>query len=256
MRYVRAMLTTLIVLTCIEAVAAAQDDGYQESDVNDPGVVSAARFAVRAANRRERVPVTFVSLERAETQAVAAGSNYRLRLSVRRRGEILDARAEVYRHPRRGYSLTRWEMDGRSSSSSVSGGTTTASRAVKVYLVAVNDQGRAGRKIGCDDSLVPVTRTIKATGAPLKAALVELLSLPREYEGGLSNFWRGRNLRLTTVSLRAGVATIRIAGELFVAGVCDAPRIEAQIEETARQFPNVRNVRVFIGRRTLAQAVR
>jgi spore germination protein GerM len=113
-----------------------------------------------------------------------------------------------------------------------------------------------GRKIGCDDSLVPVTRTVKATAAPLKAALEELLSVPREYEGGLTNSWWGRNLKLRSVSLRGGVATIRITGEIFVGGVCDEPRIEAQIKETARQFPNVRKVKVFVNEHTLAQAIR
>jgi hypothetical protein len=41
-----------------------------------------------------------------------------------------------------------------------------------------------------------------------------------------------------------------------VAGVCDQPRIESQIEETAKQFPNVRRVRVFVNGRTLASAIR
>src|SRR3954469_3994201 len=56
-------------------------------------------------------------------------------------------------------------------------------RTVKVYLVAVGDEGKMGRKIGCGDSLVAVTREIKPTVAPLKAALLELLALPREYAG-------------------------------------------------------------------------
>src|SRR5687768_8493491 len=88
-------------------------------------------------------------------------------------------------------------------------------RAVKVYLVAVGDEGKLGRKIGCGDSLVPVTRSIKATGAPLKAALQELLSLPKEYAGDsrLNNFWVGNNLRLKSVSIRAATATIHIIGE-------------------------------------------
>jgi hypothetical protein len=252
MKHARAVLTALIVLTSIEAVAAAQQvplaGGYRESLATDPGVVSAARFAVREASRRERARVTLVSIKQAETQVVA-GLNYRLQLSVRSRGEIRDANAEVYQNLKRQYSLSRWELAGR-------GGTPPATREVKVYLVALNDQGKAGRKIGCDDSLVPVTRTIKATDAPLKAALQELLSLPREYEGRLSNSWWGRNLKVRSVSLRGGVATILITGQLFVGGVCDEPRIEAQIEETARQFPNVRKVKVFVNGRTLAEAIR
>lgn len=130
-----------------------------------------------------------------------------------------------------------------------------APREVKVFLVALDDAGKKGRKIGCDDSLVPVTRTVRAGREPLRAALEELLSLPHEYEGGLSNFWRGERLRLRGVSVRRGTATIRIAGTLLVAGVCDVPRIEEQIKETARQFPGVRRVRVFVNNRPLSEAI-
>jgi sporulation and spore germination protein len=132
------------------------------------------------------------------------------------------------------------------------------SQEVRVYLVAVGDNGRAGKKIGCDDSLVAVTRPIKSTAAPLKAALQELLSTPSQSSGSpkLENFWKGQNLKLTSVSIRGNTATIRISGEVYVAGVCDEPRIEAQIEETARQFPNVKRVNVFIGKRSLAEAIR
>ena len=132
-------------------------------------------------------------------------------------------------------------------------------RSVKVYLVAVGDEGKLGRKIGCGDSLVAVTRQIKATSAPLRAALQELLSIPREYAGDsrLNNFWVGNNLRLGSVSIRAGTATIQITGEgPSVAGVCDQPRITSQIEATARQFPTVKRVRVFVNGRRLADAIR
>lgn len=130
-----------------------------------------------------------------------------------------------------------------------------APREVKVFLVALDDAGKKGRKIGCDDSLVPVTRTVRAGREPLRGALEELLSLPREYEGGLSNFWRGERLKLRSVSVRRGTATIRITGTLLVAGVCDVPRIEEQIKETARQFPGVRRVRVFVNGRPLSEAI-
>lgn len=131
-----------------------------------------------------------------------------------------------------------------------------ATREVKVYLVAVGDAGKAGRKIGCDDSLVAVTRKVKNDGAPLKAAVRELLSMPREYEGGLGNYWFGERLRVTGATIGRGTATIRITGKVFVAGVCDEPRIEEQIKETARQFPGVRRVNVFVNGRTLAQVIR
>jgi hypothetical protein len=134
----------------------------------------------------------------------------------------------------------------------------TQGQVVKVYLVAVGDSGRTGKKIGCEDSLVAVTRPTKSTVAPLKAALQELLAIPPVTEGPprLENFWKGRNLQVRSVSISRNTATIRLSGEIYVAGVCDIPRIEAQIEETAKQFPNVKRVNVFIGKRTLAYAIR
>ncbi len=131
-----------------------------------------------------------------------------------------------------------------------------AQREVKVYLVAVGDAGKSGRKIGCDDSLVPVTRTVEAGASPLEAAIRELLSVPREYDARLGNYWFGENLRVRDASVRGGTATIRITGTLFVAGICDEPRIEEQIRETARQFPGVRRVRVFVNNRPLAAVIR
>ena len=131
-------------------------------------------------------------------------------------------------------------------------------REVKVYLVALDDDGRSGQKIGCGDSLVAVSRRIGARRPTLRIAIQELLLTPHEYDARLRNFWRGRNLRVRSVSVnRNGLATINISGAgPQVAGVCDQPRIESQIEETAKQFPNVRRVRVFVNGRTLASAIR
>ncbi|MFL6336325.1 MAG: GerMN domain-containing protein [Pyrinomonadaceae bacterium] len=129
-------------------------------------------------------------------------------------------------------------------------------REVKVYLVALDDRGKRGRRIGCDDSLVPVTRNVAATGAPLKAAIEELLAVPREYEGSLGNYWAGENLRVQSAVISRSVATVRIKGTLPVAGVCDEPRIEEQIKATARQFRGVRSVRVFLNGQRLADAIR
>ncbi|HYJ45310.1 MAG TPA: hypothetical protein VEV81_01765, partial [Pyrinomonadaceae bacterium] len=62
---------------------------------------------------------------------------------------------------------------------------TQKTRQIKVYLVKVGDAGKSGKKIGCDDSLYAVTRTVKATATPLKSAIEELLSMSNE-EG---NYW-------------------------------------------------------------------
>ena len=135
--------------------------------------------------------------------------------------------------------------------------TTPNAQEVKVYLVAVGDKGKKGKKIGCDDSLVPVTRNIKSAGEPLKATIEELLAVPHEYSKELGNYWWGKNLKVRSVAIADGVATIHISGEgPFVAGICDEPRITEQIEETAKQFPTVKKVKVFVNDKTLAEAIR
>ena len=134
------------------------------------------------------------------------------------------------------------------------------SQSINIYLVAVGDNGKTGKKIGCGDSLIAVPRTINKTAAPLAAAIRELLQTPKhpnvDGTSNLENFWKGRNLKVRSVSLVNGTATIRLSGEVSVAGVCDEPRIESQIDATARQFPTVKRVKVFIGNQTLAAAIR
>jgi spore germination protein GerM len=126
---------------------------------------------------------------------------------------------------------------------------------IKVYLVALDDKGKTGRKIGCDDSLVAVTRTINATAAPLKAAIKELLASPHESDGQLGNYVVGPNLKLKSASISKGTATIRFSGKISVAGICDEPRIVEQIEATAKQFSTVKKVKVYVGNQTLKYAI-
>lgn len=249
------ILTMLLTLAGLAAESGAQDmpivGNYRESSTTDPEVLAAARFAVAEASRKQGREVTLVSIERAENQLVA-GMNYRLQLKVKSDGQVQDVSALVFRDLKQKFELSEWEPSSRGGQAGARKG-----RQVKIFLVALNDNGRTGRKIGCDDSLVPVTRRVSAVGTPLKAALEELLLTPYEEDAQLKNFWRGRNLRLRSVTQRAGVATIHITGEgPMIAGICDVPRIESQIVETARQFPNVRRVRVFVNGQTLASVLR
>jgi hypothetical protein len=247
----RVLLTVLafLILGASAPAARAQErpiaGGYSGRPTNDRGVAAAAAFAVRERGRQTRRRVTLLSIESAETQVVA-GMNYRLVMRVREGREVGFVTVVVFQNLRRRLSLTSWEPTP----------TVSEGREVKVYLVALDDNGRRGQKIGCDDSLVPVKRTVSADAVPLRAAVEELLTVPREYEGGLGNYWQGENLRVQSAAVRAGVATIRISGNVYIAGVCDAPRIEGQIRETARQFRGVRSVRVFVNGRRLADVLR
>src|SRR5215204_3504310 len=248
----RALLLVLafLILGASASAVSAQDapvaGGYSERPAKDPGVAAAAAFAVRERGRQTGRRVTLLSIRRAETQVVA-GLNYRLLLNVKEGRETRNVTAVVYQNLSRRLSLTSWEPAPAGPA---------AGREVKVYLIALDDNGKRGRRVGCNDSLVPVTRHVRAGVDPLRAAVEELLAVPHEYEGGLGNYWFGENLSVQSVQLRSGVATIRIRGNVYVAGVCDAPRIEGQIRETARQFRGVRSVKVFVNGRRLADALR
>jgi hypothetical protein len=128
---------------------------------------------------------------------------------------------------------------------------------VKLYFVALNDNGVAGKKFGCNDSLVAVDRAIPTTNAPLTAALKELLSLTDQNYGqsGLYNSLYQSKLRIDSIAIVNAKATINLSGSLVLGGVCDNPRVEAQIEQVALQFSTVKTVAVFLNGKTLQQAL-
>jgi len=121
---------------------------------------------------------------------------------------------------------------------------------VPVYLVAL-DQGQ----IGCGDALRAVPRPVPATDQPWRAAIEALLALdePTVSAAGLYNALAASDLRLTSMEVDAqGVAVIQLAGDLQLGGACDAPRLAAQLEQTALQFPAIRQVVMFVNDQPLA----
>jgi hypothetical protein len=120
---------------------------------------------------------------------------------------------------------------------------------IKIYLIAIDDNGVSGKKIGCNDSLVPVEVQITPTLAVLKAALSELFKLQgQRYYGasGLYNSLYQSSLSIESLNIVNREAIIRLRGELRLGGVCDDPRAKAQLEEIALQFSTIDRVSVFI----------
>ena len=120
---------------------------------------------------------------------------------------------------------------------------------VNIYLVAVEDNGVSGKKIGCGDSLVPVEVRIATTPGVLRAALNELFKLEgQEYygESGLYNALYQSQLSITDVAVVDGEARIFLTGYLVLGGVCDNPRVEEQLKAIALQFNTVNSVSVYI----------
>ena len=125
---------------------------------------------------------------------------------------------------------------------------TQAQQTVKIFLIALEDNGQSGPLVGCGDSVIPVTVVIPSTQGVLKAALGKLLSIKEQYygESDLYNALYQSDLQLKSVTIDQGKAIIHFTGMLMLAGECDNPRVEAQIEQTALQFSTVSSVEVFI----------
>src|SRR5215211_5638471 len=99
----------------------------------------------------------------------------------------------------------------------------------KIYMVAIGDNGQSGEKIGCGDSLIPVTRDIPSgltTPGKIKALLELLFSLKdRDYgQSGLVNAVYTSNLSVASIDIQGSTAAIYLTGNVSVAGVCDEPR--------------------------------
>jgi hypothetical protein len=120
---------------------------------------------------------------------------------------------------------------------------------VKIFLIAVNDNGVSGKKIGCNDSVVPVLMYIDPTLGVLRASLNELFKMEgqREYgSSGLYNSLYQSHLSIDSLNIVNREAIVKLKGSLSSGGVCDNPRIKAQLEEAALQFKTIDRVSVFI----------
>ena len=134
---------------------------------------------------------------------------------------------------------------------------TSGPQMVQMFLIAVGDNGQSGKLVGCGDSLVPVQIEIPASQGVLRASLEKLLSLKKQYygESGLYNALYQSDLQLESVTIEAGKAVIKLTGTLTLGGECDNPRVAAQLEATARQFPTVSDVSIYVNDKLLSEVL-
>jgi hypothetical protein len=126
-----------------------------------------------------------------------------------------------------------------------------------IYLTAIGDAGESGEEFGCGDSIVPVGITIAPTVAPLTAALEQMFGFEDEYFGqsGLYNVFYQSDLVVEGIDINNGVAEIALSGELALSGECDAPRVQAQIRQTALQYDTIEEVNVTLNGEPLDEAL-
>jgi hypothetical protein len=127
---------------------------------------------------------------------------------------------------------------------------------LSLFYIAPDDNGISGKKIGCNDSLVKVTKE-KGSAYTIRDALQELLVDKSEYYGdsGLYNALSQSDLQLQDVSVVNGIATILLTGTVKLGGVCDSPRVVEQLQETVLQFPHVQEVKIQVNGIPLLDAI-
>ncbi|WP_314192127.1 GerMN domain-containing protein [uncultured Arthrobacter sp.] len=115
-----------------------------------------------------------------------------------------------------------------------SGAASAASAGTAVYYVALDDGGRSGVRFGCNDSLVPVRNADSTISEPLQAAMSRLLSGPgAPPASGLYNALAASSLQYVSGYLDGTTVVVNLTGAVQPGGVCDLPRIEAQLTHTA-----------------------
>jgi hypothetical protein len=134
---------------------------------------------------------------------------------------------------------------------------TAAQQDIEIVLIALEDNGQSGKLVGCGDSAIPVHVTVPPTQGILKAALEKLFSAKQQFygESGYYNALYQSDLQVAKVTIEQGKAIIHLTGTIMLGGTCDAPRVEAQIEQTALQFSTVSDVAVFVNDVPLEEAL-
>jgi hypothetical protein len=128
---------------------------------------------------------------------------------------------------------------------------------VKLYMIALGEGGKSGEMIGCDDSLMEISYDLTGPDLLADTYLYLLNQHSRDYgESGLYNALGQATLTLRSAKVdENGVAHVDLSGSLNLAGVCDIPRVRAQLEKPALQFDGVKSVEVTINGQALSSVL-
>ncbi|WP_354155674.1 hypothetical protein [Arthrobacter sp. UYEF6] len=129
-------------------------------------------------------------------------------------------------------------------------------QAVTAYYVLLDDGGAGGVRFGCNDSLAGVRRTVAGSAEPLANAMRALLDGAAEPTPGLYNSLSGSTLTFLSGTFDGTSVTVYLSGSIRPAGVCDIPRIEAQLTQTAVASVGAIRADVYVNGVGLAEALR
>ncbi len=133
---------------------------------------------------------------------------------------------------------------------------------VNLYFIALEDNGQVGEKIGCNDSAfaMPITIRGEIPEVDQPEAVLDFLLRQEQFEGplnglSLDNTLANSELSIRRVQVKDGTAEVDLKGQLSLAGVCDSPRVSAQLEKTLLQFPAIDRVEIRINGELLEEAL-
>jgi Sporulation and spore germination len=142
---------------------------------------------------------------------------------------------------------------GQNPATASPAGPSVGEPSVSAYLVAIDDGGRSGVRFGCNDSLVAVRTPVKAGADALVTALAALLD-PADSgvpPSGLYNALGASSLHFVSGYVNGSTAVVNLSGSLRPGGVCDNPRIEAQLTQTVVSATGASRAEIYIDGRTL-----
>lgn len=127
--------------------------------------------------------------------------------------------------------------------------------ALSLFYVALGDNGKAGERVGCGDSLVMDTTGPVHFTDQVSASFSRLLANHQRSLGqsGLYNALYQSRLRFVDYTKMGDVITIRLSGHLTSSGECDDPRMVAQLERTATVAAGTGHARVLVNDTPLRQ---
>lgn len=122
--------------------------------------------------------------------------------------------------------------------------------------MAINDGGSRGVRFGCNDSLVAV-RGAASSGDPLTVALGRLLGagMPLDNEAALYDSLAASSLHFVSGYVSGSTVVVNLGGSLRPGGVCDIPRIEAQLTHTVVSASGATRAEIYVNGMTLEVAL-
>ena len=122
---------------------------------------------------------------------------------------------------------------------------TTQTNQATVYMIKPDDNGIATNsiKVGCGDSAVPVTTTTISQYdganpvASINAAILAIINMTaNQFQAqNLQNPLGDQALSIQSVDQNGTQLVVHLSGQFSFGGVCEMPRVRAQIEETIKK---------------------